>query len=344
MKEVTYGDTPTIKINLDSIIMLPQVRKTKNEKLEIIKESILEKSLINQVDIVLLTKEELDNHIDFLARVWEVKIENDFKPLKDGKYPVLIAGHTRCEALKTIQKEKKVKVNLIVKSHKLKSSEEILSFQLDENLHTEPNTEERAIALISLYKVGMELGKWSNKNEFIKAMVKNSNEKLSEKNIKDAVDFSNLPLLIQKHVFEKNIQFTLGVELGKMYYAIESYLKSTNNLNEYNIICYYSIILAAIRGKSVKKGIQIISGYLKELELFFGNKKEQYQIDLFGNIDKQGRYIDKVHDRVYNEVKSEELISAAKLLNLDTRLTGSNHSDVQKIILETLNEIQSKTI
>lgn len=215
---MVYGQYEYIVIDPNKLVVLPQVRKIKNTKLEEIMDSIEDRGLINPIDVAKLNYEELKSHINFLTQLWKKNINIDnFKPI-DGYYYVVIAGHTRLEAIKKIGKNKNAKIDVAVKVHDVKTSEEILAIQLDENLHSEPRLEERAIAIIETYHLGIINKKWCDKNEFIK---QNQN-KFSRRILNDALVFADLPLEVQEYVFSHNIPFSVGVELGRIYPIIKN--------------------------------------------------------------------------------------------------------------------------
>jgi hypothetical protein len=196
--------------------------------------------------------EGLKNHINFINQLWKKNIDiTSFTPIGDYYY-VVIAGHTRLDGIKDIAKKKNCEAKVTVKLHNVKTSEEILAIQLDENIHSEPRLEERAIAIIETYRLGIMNGKWHDQDDFIKQ----NKSKFSRRVLNDALVFSNLPLEVQEYIYSKNIPFAVGVELGRIYPLVEKeeigYVESNISL-EQNIGYHYARLLIKLQqAKSVK--------------------------------------------------------------------------------------------
>lgn len=332
-----YGQYEYIELELDQIVVLPQVRKTKNSKIEEMADSIEDKGLINPLDVAKLTKEELLFHVKFISELWKKEIDvNKFKEI-DGYYYVLIAGHTRLEALKINAKKKKREDKVSLKVHKVKTSEEILAIQLDENIHSEPKIEERAIAIIETYHIGLLNGKWSNKEEFMKQV----NNKFSRRILSEALAFANLASEIQEYIFSYNIPFAIGVELGRIYPLVEMYEKDLDEiLYEKNIKFHYAVLLGKLQNaKSVKQGLTSISAHAKNLNDHFRKEEDVQQetLDWFlDGVNRQDEIIRKElvdeHRAIFREITSHPFEYYIQLLSLDHKLTGLSHdNDIEDI-------------
>lgn len=66
-----YGQYEYMIIDPDKLVVLPQVRKIKNAKIDEIVDSIEDRGLINPLDVAKLSYEELKNHIKFLNQLWK---------------------------------------------------------------------------------------------------------------------------------------------------------------------------------------------------------------------------------------------------------------------------------
>lgn len=332
-----FGNYEYKRLELTDIVVLPQVRKTKNSKIEEMADSIEDKGLINPLDVARLTELQLLTHVRFLTQLWKKEINIESFQMIDGFYYVLIAGHTRLEALKKNAKKKKRKDQVTVKIHNVKTSEEILAIQLDENIHSEPKIEERAIAIIETYHIGILGQKWKNKEDFIK---KNSH-KFSRRVLNEALVFSNLSPEVQEYVFSHNVPFAIGVELGRIYPLVEAYEKDQDVLSyKENVELHYAILLGKLQhSKSVKKGLSLISGYTKTLNDHFRKESDvqQEMIDWFLNgVDRQydlrKKELLNEHSNLLREIKNRPFEYYMNLLVLDRNLTGVNHEDdLQKI-------------
>lgn len=335
------------KEKLDKLVILPQIRKTKNTKIEELTTSIKERGLINHPDLVKLNYEELKKHINFINQLWNKNVDiNSFSTI-DGYYYLVIAGHTRIEALKRIPNSNNEKDVVVLKIHQAKTSEEILAIQLDENIHKEVSIEERAIAIIGTYRLGIMNGKWNNKAEFIK---ENKN-KFSSGILDDAVVFANLPLEIQEYVFSNNLPFSVGVELGRMYPLVKKYescFTESETLLEQNIKLYYAILITNLQKcKSVKQALEKISGKVKMLNNYFRPKDEVQQEMI--NLWNDGVQIqEELHNKqlIIEYKKTLQSIMPYEqyimLCELNTNLTGIDHSLEKNSLNILFNQYQKE--
>lgn len=346
---MVFGEYKYVNISVDKLVALPQVRKTKNESIDELVDSILTKGLINPIDIVVMDEEHFISHINFINGLWKTNIDPTTFPKVQNSYYVIIAGHTRYQAIKKIaSKNKNANFEICAKVHEKATSEEILEIQLDENIHTKPRLEERAIAIIEYYNLGIQTEKWKDKSEFLK---KNSN-KFSRKIMMDALAFSSLPIKIQEYIFNGNTFYSVGVELGKMADLITRYIihklgeEASIEEIETGINIEYGIILNNLqKKKSVKKALSYLSGHKKMLEDIFKPKEELEQAMFTFLEDAPQRQsaemlksIKKEHDKLLQEFISTELRKKQEFLKLDTQLTGTDNTNKQLV----LNKLYSK--
>jgi len=337
MDELTFGEYEYFKINVKDLVILPQIRKTKNEIADELIESIKNTDLINLPDVVKLTPDELYKHINFINRLWKKKIS--IKPFKmiDGHYYVVIAGHTRVDALKEIAKRQNCNVNVWVKIHKTNNSKEILAKQIAENYHSKPKIEERSVAIIEYYKLGLKDGDWSNKTEFVK-----QNASINKDLLYDAVSFANLPVEIQKYVFEKNVPYAIAIALGRMYDLIkrveEDKLDSSISLDNAIKEHYIKLVAMIQKNKKNKKSIQsnldMLSAYKETLKDHFKPKEEMQQImldELLGAPDRQyevrEQQIRDEHRNVKMALNRVPFKLYQEFLYLDTEITGIDNQE-----------------
>jgi hypothetical protein len=340
---MVYGDYECLKIDkedIDKLVFLPQVRKRKNSRIDEIAESIQSRrKLINQPDIARMTYDGLKSHIDFINQLWKKNVDiNSFTTI-NGYYYVVIAGHTRLEALKRIPKSDDPKDEVVLKIHDVKSSEEILAIQLDENIHREISVEERAIAIIETYRLGIINGKWSDKADFIR---QNKNE-FSKHILNDILTFADLPIEIQEYIFSNNLPFSVGVELGRIYPLIVKYEnefeKSAESI-EKNIKLHYATLLTRLQqSQSIKRALSIISAHAKLLNDYF-KPKEEVQQEMFDWWEDAVNRQSELHfQQLMNDYnKAHQALNAMpfeyfmEILSLDTNLTGNDHTlDIQSV-------------
>ncbi len=337
-----FGNYEYKRFFLEDLVILPQVRKAKNAKLDDLVESIAITGLINPLDVAKLNYEEMNKHINFLNKLWNKSIDINCLKSIDGFFYVLISGHSRLEALKINARNNGREDEVEVKIHKVSSSEGILAIQLSENIYKEPRIEERAIAIIETYYFGLECGKWQDKETFIN---ENAN-KFSRKILSEALSFSDLPAEVQEYVFSENIFFAAGVELGKLSSLIEKYEETfadNEECLETNIKLHYAIILMKLqKAGSVKKSLSIIASHRKELVDYF-RPKEDVQEELFNywqeSANRQGEARFKQllfeYNSVTNNIKGIPLHYFIELFKLSSDLTGVDHSldvyDIKKL-------------
>ena len=71
-EERVFGDHPTRKVSVEKLITLSQVREVKNSVGPELKDSIDRGDMINQVNIALMSREQLQTYITFVNRVWRI--------------------------------------------------------------------------------------------------------------------------------------------------------------------------------------------------------------------------------------------------------------------------------
>ncbi len=350
-----FGQYEYTTLDINKLIVLPQVRKIKNAKIDEIKESIEDQGLINPLDVAKLEYEEFKKHIEFLNKLWKKEIDIDCYEATDGHYYVVIAGHSRLEAIKQIAKSRNCDVEVVAKVHNAKTSEEIIAIQLDENIYQGTRIEERAIAIIETYRIGIANNKWQDKNEFV---AQNKN-KFSKNILKDALVFADLPIEVQEYVFTNNIPFAAGVELGRIYPLIEKYEHDVNQADEFlseNIKLHYAVLLIKLqKAKSVKRAISMISSHCQGLKDHFRPEDDLQQETInwwLGGVgaEHQGEVYRKELEKEYNSavfaLTSMPFDYFVKLFDLDANLTGKDHSEdvqaIKKLYLQYSNRINKR--
>lgn len=349
-----YGEYEYTNIDIEKLIALPQVRKQKNDKIDELVESIKQNGLINPIDVAIMDYDNFKKHIDFINNLWKTNINCDLYPTIDNLYYVIIAGHTRYQAICKIANEQNSNPKICAKVHKAKTSEEILSIQLDENIHKEPRIEERAIAIIECYNCGLQTSKWNNEEEF----VNENKHKFSRNILNDALAFTNLPFEVQAYILNGNTYYQAGVELGKISSLISKYINASlgdnHTLEEFNesLKIEYAIILSnLLKKKSVKKAIDYIHNYKKMRKDFFREKEEvtQEMFDWFNDgIDRQSIEFIKSQQQMIaklcQELSLNNIENMSNYLLLTTELTGADTTEEQKVLRKISNNYQNRII
>lgn len=218
-----FGEHEVIELPVDAFVRLPQVRSGMNPELANIKDSIAARELINPIDVARMSPTQLHAYIAFVNQVWGTAVEEqDYAQQlqSDGRYYVVVAGHTRTEAIHQLQHEASDREYCVVaKVHSVTDPEEIIALQLDENLHSKPAQEQRAIAIVETYQYGLQSGLWHNKAEFLAQ----SQGKFSRQILNDAIGFAQLPPTARDFVFSGKLSYNAGVALGRAVDTIADY-------------------------------------------------------------------------------------------------------------------------
>ncbi len=213
--ERAHGEYEHIKFTSDRFIKMGQVRGERNPVTVSLKESILRQGLINPIDTVRLTDETLAEYIAFVNRVWKTEtVVDDFTESKqeDGFYYLIVAGHSRHEAICELEEEGLMETRpIMAKVHEVASPEQIIMIQLDENLHSQPSRERSAIAIVEMYQFGTEQGRWSTQKEFLA-----KNPHIAGSQFTEALHFSELHPHIRDFILTGDMAVSTGVEIGKM--------------------------------------------------------------------------------------------------------------------------------
>lgn len=228
--EEAHGKYETIELHSWQFVKLSQIRGEKNPVSQSLKESIAVTGLLNQIDVARVTEEQLAQYIAFTNRTWgsEASIA-DFadQRMDDGTYHLIIAGHSRHEAIDEGEQEGLLPpMPLLAKVHPVHEVEDIIELQSAENTHSTPKQERGAMATVESYLWGIETGKWANQKEFI-ARYEGKN-KLNLKEFKEALNFSYLPNKVRQFVLSGVMNYKGGVELGNNVDTVKEYVAWQN--------------------------------------------------------------------------------------------------------------------
>lgn len=210
-----FGEHETIVLPAESFVRLPQVRSGLNPDLPDLKQSIRTRGLLNPIDVAHMHREQLETYIAFVNHTWKTAVSVDDYAMQqqpDGMYYLVVAGHTRTEAICQMQAEDATgyEYSVVAKVHPIASPEEIIGLQLDENIHSKPPQEQRAIAIIETYRYGLENGVWLSKADFLRQ----SKGKCSRRVLDEAMGFAQLPPEAIDFVFSGRLSYNAAVTLG----------------------------------------------------------------------------------------------------------------------------------
>lgn len=241
-----YGKKHMQDLPIQSLIRVSQQRGSSNPAFESIKESIENNDIINPPDVAVLSHESFEDYLNFINKLWKKSHHiSDYIPNEDGRYNLVIAGHTRVDAIDDIENQRIKRAidagydisnwsesTVNCKIYENISPAEILALQMDENLHEKPSQERTAIAMVETYYYGLENGNWSNTSEFAEI----NRNKFSKKALEAALIFSNLSEEIREYVFVGAVPYGPIVELGRTVEPHRRYLANKYFDSDYELL------------------------------------------------------------------------------------------------------------
>ena len=224
--EKAHGQFEVENLYSDELIRLNQIRGTRNKVSAELKDSIRHDGLMNSIDCARVSRDLLEEYIEFTNMVWGGEVEVDhFQNMQkeDGSYRLVIAGHTRHEAISELEdpelEETPIRaVPLHVKIHDVRTVEDIVQLQKAENTHSTPSQERVAMAEVEAYLWGVEKGQWSTPSEYMEAHPGTSRRKM-----KEALAFHMMPREARSFVHRSVLPYLVGVELGKSMMTLKEY-------------------------------------------------------------------------------------------------------------------------
>jgi hypothetical protein len=232
--ETCYLGVPTVLLRIGSICVFDQTREGVNPEQDALVESISTNGLYNSVDVVRLTRSALEDYNHFVGELWGKQ-----RCLKDmpssthasGRYDTLVAGHSRFEAIKTIEVRKAEAAvaqgkqydpglaSIPATLHKATTPIGMLAIQINENIHKAPSQERVAIAMVESYLLGQREGLWKSAREFQTEYAC----QFSRRQLANALAFARLPESVRALVFARSIPYGVGVALGEHSSSIENF-------------------------------------------------------------------------------------------------------------------------
>lgn len=225
-------------VRLGDIITPTQVRKERNPQFFNIAQSLMpqldgrNRNLQNLLDMVFIGQELFERYIRFTNKIHGVDDQASNYPSVNGEYQLLAAGYTRTSGmtydeimLSELAAQQGHTTNwqdsvVLVKAHKIKTPEDILDIQINENLHSKPSREEEAESMVGTYLWGKEIGKWNSAEAFVAAL----KDRFPPDLLLDVVAFSNLCPKAREHIVQKKLKYVSGVHLGNAIPAFKEYI------------------------------------------------------------------------------------------------------------------------
>lgn len=242
---VEFGSAKNHSLPLPSIISLSQTREDTNRSMAALQRSINEVGLIHKPTIALMSEDGLDQYIRVVNSLWgsEHRLEdmpavpeqmiaaliNKYPPgdsfiMDNGRYYlVVMAGHSRIQAIRNIVAKDEDIAYVACDLHFLHSPQEILEIQIAENIHSNVSEARELLAIVEIYYYGLENNLWSSPAEF----ARESRDKISYKRIKSAIAFSRLPGAYRDIFRGGLLSYTIGVELAMLEEPYRDYQMRT---------------------------------------------------------------------------------------------------------------------
>ncbi len=211
-----FGEHPLVELPVDQLVRLPQVRSGLNPDLPELKENIQAYGLLNPIDVAHMDQSQLEAYIDFVNHTWRTDVSvDDYERQRqpDGSFYMVIAGHSRTEAIYQLQQEEETdqEYAIVAKVYSATTPDDIIQLQLGENIHSKPSDERRAMAVVETYHYGLKHGVWKSKADFVR---QSKGKGISQYFLDQALGFSQLPPEARDFVFSGNLPYGVAVELG----------------------------------------------------------------------------------------------------------------------------------
>lgn len=234
-REFVLGQYETLALRPDQYVTLAQIRGERNVVTDELKESILRQGLINLPDTSLLTHEALAEYIAFTNRTWgaDVKIEQ-FTDLRmsDGRYPLIKSGLSRFQAITELIAEERLSRDTILTT-KLSPAQtvwDIVQWQIDENIHSQPPQERRAMALVESYRFGLQQGDWSSEDDFVRIQQAAGHD-VKKGPLNQALKYAKLEPRIRNFILAGHVPYLAGVEMGATVDVLTEYVARLNGFD-----------------------------------------------------------------------------------------------------------------
>ncbi len=230
--ERVLGEYEYVPFKPDQLITLSQIRGERNVVTNELKEDILFQGLLNPIDVSLVTRELLEQYIDFTNRTWgsNATIDDYLQlALPDERFPLLKSGHSRHEAITELVAEGRLPADqqVMTRISSAESVQDIIDWQRGENIHSQPPRERNAMALVESYMHGIESGQWATPLEFI-AVQKAKGRDASKGALDQALKYAQLPPRIRNFILAGQVPYLAGVEMGATTDVLAEFIARSN--------------------------------------------------------------------------------------------------------------------
>lgn len=314
--ENVRGRYELVQLHSDEVVKLSQVRRERNRAGGQLKADIYERSqnnvdesLINPIDVAYVDEAQLVEYLEFVRKTWgsSATLEEFSKQrTAEGKYFLIIAGHSRHQAIQELEEEHAEdgtfnRVPIEMKVHTVNTVWDIIRAQIGENISSNPGPERQAIAIVEAYYYG--LGKdWNNEEEFIERC---GIEGMTDGVFGQAMNFAALPDAIRSFVLGGPVNYKTGVEIGKCVPLLKElfYAKHGGELEQSHLEemlkreCAILVNTIVEENKGITAAGAFLEGQRKEwrevLAMIKGKKRGMLQLDMISQpdatLDEQSR-------------------------------------------------------
>jgi len=201
------------EVDARSLIIFPQPRRV-FDGIEELRDSILENEMFSLPIVAALSKLAFGEYTAVINELWCTDFDpGSFKPFKDGKYYVLIAGERRTRAHCLLAKEWKVPWEYLVHLREDIPALAALFIQFAENTHRRVPPDQEAYSYNQFFRVLKKRHPETTLAKFAR-MVGRSSEA-----IRNALRFCELPEKVRIMVEEKHLHYSVAVELWRLEQA-----------------------------------------------------------------------------------------------------------------------------
>ena len=225
-RDIDIREVPISLINSCS-----QYRRGNNPIQQTLDRSVTRIDLINPLTTGLLEPEMTSAYIEFtnMVRHTDISLE-DFRPFvnrddrnddDNGKYLLLVAGHSRLKSLYAAANKQGIKpenyhtwVNV---RHDADSVDGILQLQIQENIHSNPSPQNTAQVLAESFLWMKETGEKISRKRFAQSHC------VSDSVMADAINYVNLPANIRELTDAGLLPYKVAAEMGRAVPVIAKY-------------------------------------------------------------------------------------------------------------------------
>lgn len=339
-----YGRYDVACLSVDQIVVVSQIRPSTNPVQEELVEDIAANGLGSQLDVAVLSRDRMEDYLGFVKEIWKDETDiNELTPDEAGNYHLLIAGHSRLSAIKTLDKRRRADcedsnllfqpANVWCKLHHQPSPQEIVSFQISENIHERPPAERTAMVLVENFEYGKRHGLWATKAQYLRSC----EGKFSKYALDQALRFADLPQKVRDFTFSGRLRYQTAVALGKQRPLLAGYYRKRFELDDQQMVdrlieVWYGRRVMAINAKGLAGAAarKYIDGQVASYKAYLANEEPQLAV-LFDPYEQAEEYRQqqiKAYRRELATLEAKPLEHWQKAVNLHRAIIGEKPDQV----------------